>query len=88
MAVDRLPQFGAGAKVIESEIFGETADFVRQPDLVQAEQAVAVPRRNTKLATGPIRKPSASITGTPKPSSGAEKRSGSPAPRTLKPGKG
>ena len=42
MAVDRLPQFGAGAKVIESEIFGETADFMRYSDMVQAEQAVAI----------------------------------------------
>ena len=53
MAVDRLPQFGAGAKVIEREIFGETADFMRQPDLVQAVQAVAIPAAKHEIGDLP-----------------------------------
>ena len=53
MAVDRLPQFGARAKMIESEIFGEAADFMRQPDLVQAGQAVAIAAAKHEIGDGP-----------------------------------
>jgi len=88
VAVDRLPQFGAGAKVIESEIFGETADFMRYSDMVQPEQAVAIAAAKHEIRDGSHPQAVASNTGTPKPSSGAENRSGSPTPRTLTPGNG